>query len=76
MTRIQLKSDNTFEYHFSGDLFHDSATGTYSINGDLISLNYATPDYNILQIGDSVNQKMPNISALVRPTDLEMRRKC
>ena len=75
VTRIQIKSDNTFEYHFSGDLFHDSAIGTYSINGNLISLNYATPDYNILQIGDSVNQQIPNISALVRPTDLEMRRK-
>jgi hypothetical protein len=73
VTRIKLKSDNTFEYHFSGDLFHDSAIGTYSINGNLISLDYETPDYIILEKSDSVNQRIPNISAFVRPIELEMR---
>jgi len=46
VTNLTLKSDSTFEYKFSGDLFGDKAIGSYLINEKTILLQYKTPDYD------------------------------
>lgn len=40
VTMIKLKKDSTFEYRFRGDLFNDTATGHYEINGHKLLLHY------------------------------------
>ena len=40
VTRIKLKSDSTFEYRFRGDMFSDTATGKYNIEGRKLILTY------------------------------------
>jgi len=47
VTIIHIRDDLTFEYAFQGDLFNDSAIGTYAITDNLITLKYSTPDYLI-----------------------------
>jgi hypothetical protein len=49
-TTLILKSDSTFQYTFKGDLYNDSAEGTFSQINKLIRLKYTTLDYSILTI--------------------------
>lgn len=86
-TKLILKSDSTFEYTFKGDLFYDSAIGTYYETNRILNLKYITPDYEIVKtsFNDSICNELPyknesvlkwkNPSAHLRPTQLLLKRK-
>ncbi len=43
VTRITIKSDTTFGYHFEGDLENDSAQGQYKTSKNILLLNFEVP---------------------------------
>jgi hypothetical protein len=74
-TKINFKSDSTFDYRFSGDLFRDQATGTYKIEGRLVKLSFDpdTTDYESLamMVKDSLGNIVRTLhTPLIRPIDL------
>jgi hypothetical protein len=69
VTILDLKSDSTFEYKYSGDIFGDKAIGTYAITKKVILLQYKTPDYDSAYIIEkqTINTTPPATTESKRP---------
>lgn len=81
-TQIKLNDDKSFEYVFSGDLFHDKTSGTYELNKDCIILNFKqNTDSLQLSFSDStgnlITSKIPvpeNPASQFRPSKLKIKK--
>jgi len=57
-TRLNLKTDSTFQYVFTGDLFFDYAEGTYKVRKNKIFLKYTFTLDNYITSIDSTTIKL------------------
>jgi hypothetical protein len=68
-TRVTIKSDTTFGYHFSGDLENDSAQGEYKILNNILFLKFDTLKLKI-DSADPFHTLVVNHSEASRPYQL------
>ena len=55
VTKVQLNSDLTFKYEFSGDLQYDHGTGTYELINSLVHL-YFDPIEDTNQVLNAIRE--------------------